>query len=191
MMHDEGSRAELEQVQLQAALLRLSEANSRIAQLEQEAQLIRSDNDASGQKLAELLRGLTGANDGQNMFPAYTMSQIWQNTNIIKRQQVWLRTCEALGIRGMLGNLVPHDDDADPITIMVRGSGGYGDMLYLSAVVRGLYYHFDRPRIFVVHEHPGVRSILSDNPYVVEACHLPGEQGHRFLQLAAPPMFSI
>lgn len=185
-MSDDASRNELEKVQLQAALQRLSEANNRITQLEREERLFRSNGgDAANNQLAELARDLAGANDGHNLFPAYVLSRLWQHANIAERHQVWSRTCNALGITGLLAALAPHDDNADPLTIMVRGSGGYGDMLYLSAIVRGLYYHFDRPRIFVVHEHSGVPLIFSGNPYVVEAQHLAGEQGHRFLQLAA------
>lgn len=184
-MHDDNSRKELEKVQLQAALLRLSEANNQIARMELQQRFDGAGSEARAYQLAELVRKIESSNDGNNLFPAYILSQVWQTTNIAEKLRVWRRSCDALGIDGTLATLAPHDDDADPITILVRGSGGYGDMLYLSMIVRGLYYHFNRPRIIVVHEHPGVKSIFDGNPYVIDARQLPGEQGHRFFQLAA------
>lgn len=184
MSHPEADH-NFEAIQTVALLARLNEANNRIATLEREVRAALREKDQFGQQIATRLRELARANDGHNMFPAYEISQILEFANVVERERIWKGTTSALEIEGAIALLAPHDNGDGPLNIMVRGSGGYGDMLYLSSVVRGLYYRFDRPNIFVVHEHPGVKSIFEGNPYVIEAQYLPGEKGHRFLQLAA------
>jgi ADP-heptose:LPS heptosyltransferase len=176
--------AELQLVQHAAILDRLNRANQRIAELEKHLKKVQLENNRAAEALARKFQGHHAEVDDHNVFHAYEMARILEACNLTERRRIWQTSLQRLGVSGAMAALYPHDGGLDPLTILVRGSGGYGDMLYLSMVVRGLYYHFERPRIFVVHEHPGVTAIFADNPYIVEAICLQGDSSYQFVRVA-------
>ncbi len=95
-----------------------------------------------------------------------------KSLNILQRREIWLKTISALGLTGPLYSLFPHDGEGDPLNVLVVGSGGFGDMLYLTTIVRELNVLLGGVRIVVLHENKNVDSILGANPYIFQSVYL-------------------
>lgn len=170
--------------QLVALLQRLNEANLRIAELEQEARANHAKLDDLERRVVSRLRIAHSMAGPQTVFPAFGLGHLLRAAPVAERRKVWSECMEQLGVATALADVYPHDRGGDPLSILVRGSGGYGDMLYLAMFVRGLHVTFPDARIHVIHEHPGLASIFNGNPYVASATSIAGSQGVDFLQLA-------
>lgn len=165
---------------------RLMQANHRIAELEKIERSLSLERDKLSAIVSTELESVIFQQDDAELWPASRLDRLVASLTLPQRRDAWLTTITRLGLGGSIATLYPHDGkDLDPLTILVRGSGGFGDMLYLSLVVRLLFLRFDRPRIVVLHEHPDAHQIFSNNPYVVAAISLRGEQHREFLQVTA------
>ena len=104
--------------------------------------------------------------------------------SVMQRRDVWLSHLSQLGVSGPLQWLYPHGGGADPLTMLVVGSGGFGDVLTLTPLIRELRRAYPESRVFVVHQHPGVE-LLSDSPYVESARHCTHEVIERLVAIAS------
>lgn len=119
-------------------------------------------------------------------FSAARIDEAIKTLTTVQRRDAWLAELTRLGVSGPLFGLYPHaGNDVDLLTILVVGSGGFGDMLYLTTVVKALYDQFGEPRIVVVHEHPLVQQVLGQNPYLLDAIHIVGSQLAEFLDVVS------
>lgn len=170
--------------QIAALLQRLDAANRRIGELDLELRTTHASLDNFRREMVSRLRTAHNLSTAHNVFPAYAAGRLIDGSPPPERRKVWLDAMQELAVDTPLADLYPHDGGSDPLAILVRGSGGYGDMLYLAMYVRGLHQSFPDARIHVVHEHPGVAAIFDGNPYVASATRLEGSRGHEFLLLA-------
>jgi ADP-heptose:LPS heptosyltransferase len=119
-------------------------------------------------------------------FSAARIDEAIKTLTTVQRRDAWLAELTRLGVSGPLFGLYPHaGNNVDSLTILVVGSGGFGDMLYLTTVVKALYDQFGEPRIVVVHEHQLVQQVLGTNPYLLDAVHFVGSKLAEFLDVAS------
>ncbi|MBS0476440.1 MAG: glycosyltransferase family 9 protein [Proteobacteria bacterium] len=170
--------------QVAGLLQRLDQANRRIAELDQELRTRHAVLDALGREAVTRLRNAHSLSSVHTIFPAFGVGRLLEGAQIAERRKVWLDAMRELAIETPLADVYPHGGGDDPLAILVRGSGGYGDMLYLAMYVRALHQTFPQARIHVTHEHPGVASIFAGNPYVASATRVEGDRGSEFLLLA-------
>ena len=145
-------------------------AQNRIRELEVREQALNIRIDRLGHDLDQAARSIAGilaAADPVRRFPAAALDPLLQLTSLMQRRDAWLGGLTALGLQGPVFGLAPHGGGEDPLTILIVGSGGIGDALYLSAVARGLWEAFGAPRIIVLHEHPAAEEVLGHNPYIL------------------------
>jgi ADP-heptose:LPS heptosyltransferase len=120
-------------------------------------------------------------------FSAARIDEAIKTLTTVQRRDAWLAELTRLGLSGPLFGLYPHaGNSVDSLTILVVGSGGFGDMLYLTTVIKALYDQFDEPRIVVVHEHPLANQVLGkNNPYLLDAIHIFGSKLAEFLDVVS------
>lgn len=165
---------------------RLTHANRRIADLEQAQRSLSLERDKLAAIVNTELESVVHQREEQELWTACRLDRLVSSLTLVQRRDAWLATIEKAGVGGAIASLYPHDGkDMDPVTILVRGSGGFGDMLYLSLVVRLLFNQFGRARIVVLHEHPDAHQVFSTNPYVLAVVSLQGDKHREFLQAAA------
>ena len=161
-------------------------ARHRIQVLESSEAALRSALEKATDDLDRAARCIAGVltdPDPVRRFPAVALDPLLQTASLMQRRDAWLTGLAALGLDGPVFGLAPHGGGEDPLTLLVVGSGGIVDALYLSAVVRGLHEAFGAPRIVVLHEHPAAEQVLGGNPYVF-AVLVPPEPARRgFLDL--------
>jgi ADP-heptose:LPS heptosyltransferase len=172
--------------QIEALLQRLSDATVRIAELETSERRLESELRSLDQKTTHALARLASVNVHDQIYPAHAMSGLLRTLTVVQRRDLWIDAVQPLGLLGRpTGSLYPHDGGTDPLTILVCGSGGFGDMIYLSMVVRSLAERFAPARIVVQHEHPGAGAVFAANPYVLDVLTLAGREREEFLNVAA------
>ncbi|RYI98980.1 MAG: hypothetical protein EON47_18090, partial [Acetobacteraceae bacterium] len=138
-------------------------AQNRIRELEAREQYLNIQIDRLGHDLdraAGSVAGILSLADPVRRFPAAALDPLLQLASLMQRRDAWLGGLTRLGLQGPVFGLAPHGGGEDPLTILVVGSGGIGDALYLSAVARGLWEAFGAPRIIVLHEHPAAAEVL-------------------------------
>jgi ADP-heptose:LPS heptosyltransferase len=119
-------------------------------------------------------------------FSAARIDEAIKTLTTVQRRDAWLAELTRLGVSGPLFGLYPHaGNNVDSLTILVVGSGGFGDMLYLTTVIKALYDLFGEPRIVVVHEHPLVQQVLAKNPYLLDAVPIVGSKLAEFLDVVS------
>jgi ADP-heptose:LPS heptosyltransferase len=183
---EDESRYSLVSIREQSLVERLTQATRRIAELEKIERSLSLERDklAAFTKI-ELERAVLDRDDA-SIWGAAGLEDMVRSLTIVQRRDAWLSALSKVGVGGTAAGLFPHDGKVgDPITILVRGSGGFGDMLYLSAVVRLLFLHFDRARVVVLHEHPDATQVFESNPYVLATLSLQGDANREILCTAA------
>ncbi|UCV13410.1 glycosyltransferase family 9 protein [Quatrionicoccus australiensis] len=137
-------------------------------------------------RVPEAIRDVINEPSLRTKFEASRISEAVKTLTLVQRRDSWLSLLEKLGINGQLFGMFPHNgNDIDPVCILIYGSGGFGDMLYLSSILPAFFSRFVSPRIVVVHENPAVNVIFSNNPYVFSCVHLHGEKLSEFLDLSS------
>jgi ADP-heptose:LPS heptosyltransferase len=102
--------------------------------------------------------------------------------NVTRRRDAWLNELTSHGVSGPVFALGPHDGQPGPLAILVWGSGGIGDILYLTSVVRELARLFKDCALFVLHENGKVAEVLKANPYVAGTIWLEGTTLQSFVR---------
>lgn len=154
------------------ALRRVSELEAREAGTSKREDVLR--------KRIELLSAEIELQDATNRvhdrFPAARIDKTISLLTIVERRDCWLDILTRHEIEGAIFGMYPHDGGRDPINILIVSSGGIGDALYATALVRALFERFDRPQIVFLVENPAALSALENNPYIVQALSLPGDR---------------
>jgi ADP-heptose:LPS heptosyltransferase len=109
---------------------------------------------------------------------------ILETLSITQRRDLWLTQLSILKAEGPIFSTFPHGGESGKLCLLVWGSGGIGDMLYLSTVVRELYLQFSNCNIFVLNENPHVHDVFSNNPYVSGTIWLEAKALYDFIKLA-------
>ena len=111
------------------------------------------------------------------------LGNIIHTISITRRRDIWLTEISERNLSGPIYSLMPHGGRSGPLSILVTGSGGIGDMLYLSTVVRELFLTFSPCTVFVLHENPAVEEVFANNPYVSGVVSLQGREFYDFVQM--------
>lgn len=173
-------------LQENSLLERLAMANRRIVELERSERVLSLQREKLVAMASAEIESIVRQPNEVELWPASRLDTLMNSLTIIQRRDAWLSALTNAGVSGSAYTLFPHDGkDIDPITILVRGSGGFGDMLYLSLVARLLFLRFDRARIVVMHEHPDAEQVFASNPYIVSTLCLRGRENFELLQAAA------
>ncbi|MBB6253810.1 glycosyltransferase family 9 protein [Nitrospirillum iridis] len=159
---------------LEQALL---SALARVDELEQRERQISAHRDRLSDELTMFKRDTERQVQIQSQAPFVYQNkdhlEIWTDTlSATARRDRWLTVLSSLGIEGGLFGLFPHDGVGDGLTIMIVGSGGIGDALYLSAVVRALGVMFPQANLFLGHANSKIKEIFKNNPFVTDAISL-------------------
>jgi ADP-heptose:LPS heptosyltransferase len=154
-VQDVASRALLEQ---------LNQAHQRVADVENLARNVARLNHAFSEELTA--PHPFWRSDAARI--ATTMAKL----SLSQRREIWLQTLSRISASDTMFGLYPHGGGADPITILVVGSGGFGDILFLTPILRELRRNFHGSRTFVAHQHAAATSLLGDSPYVVGVEHM-------------------
>jgi ADP-heptose:LPS heptosyltransferase len=160
-LQDAASRALLDQ---------LDKAHQRLAEVEKDAQRWRLEREDLARNVARLNHSFSEALTPPPPFwrsDAARIASTMAKLSLSQRREIWLQTLGRLKASDSMFGFYPHDGGADPITILVVGSGGFGDILFLTPILRELRRTFRACRTFVTHQHAGVTSLLGDCPYVV------------------------
>ena len=155
----------------------LERANLRLSELEAELRQTRRQRETFAREartLRDALAEISEPERGLERVPAGKMAALVKRLSVMQRRDLWLSHLTSLGVEGSLQWLYPHAGGADPLTILIVGSGGFGDILCLTPLARGFRRLFPGCRVFVLHQHPGVE-ILSDCPYVEGVHHAAGD----------------
>jgi ADP-heptose:LPS heptosyltransferase len=175
-------------VKLQAPALEesLARAFARISELEHSERMLIAERDEYRSQAALLSErlGRDLENIGMMPPPAAIVAEMLRALNPVQRRDRWLDGLSRLRHSGPLFGLYPHDGGPGLLRILVYGSGGYGDMIYLGIIVRELRDQFSFCSIFVMHENMHVEAVFGSNPYVTAAFSLNAEQRQSFMQLA-------
>ena len=158
-------------------LSELDRANLRLSEIEVELRHARRQRDdfaREAQALRDALSENTVPSTGFDRNEAGRMAALVKRLSVMQRRDLWLSHLASLGVSGPLQWLYPHGGGGDPLTMLIVGSGGFGDVLCLTPIARALRHAFPGCRVFVLHQHPGVE-ILSDCPYVDGVQHAMGD----------------
>jgi ADP-heptose:LPS heptosyltransferase len=153
----------------------LDQANSRIQQLEAaETRLSRQVQDLERRLNAYTENTKNALSDTryQDWFVASRATKAITSLNAMQRRDIWLNLCLQTQTNQKIQNLAPHDNIDPKIRILVIATGGYGDMLYGTTVVRELYKHFNAPLICAIAENLACEEVYKRNPYVYSSCAL-------------------
>ncbi len=102
------------------------------------------------------------------------LGAIVRSLSLTRRRDLWLGELSRRGLAGNIFGTMPHDGVPGPLSVLVWGSGGIGDLLYLGTVVRELFLMLGTCQIFVLHENPAVHEVFAANPYVSGTMFLEG-----------------
>ncbi len=160
----------------------LLSTRKRISELETREKLLEAQLRHLESKVQILAETAVHELSGDMIFAAERMQRTIKLLDLVQRRDAWLQVTSLLGLGGRVRSLYPHDGQPSRLSILVCGSGGFGDMLYLSMICRALWRRFDRPFIFVAHEHPDVLSVFDGNPFVVQALRLDGGSIRKLLE---------
>ena len=150
------------------ALTLLERANLRLTEVEAELRRTRRERDELGRSVRALEAAFSEAATPEAGFlgsEAGRIASLVTRLSVTQRRDMWLAHLTQVGLEGPLQWLYPHAGGGDPLAFLVVGSGGFGDVLSLTPVIRELRRTFRGARVFVAHQHPGVE-LLSDLPFV-------------------------
>ena len=164
----------------------LNTALARIDELERSQRAMNAERDVLRGQLRLLEERLThdlnafGSAPWNPQTAAY-LGSIVRTVSVTQRRDLWLRELAERRLSGSIFSVMPHDGAAGPLSLLVWGSGGIGDLLYLSTIVRELFLLFENCRIIVLHENPAVTEVFANNPYVSGAIFLEGRSLYDFV----------
>ncbi len=157
----------------------LTAALGRIDELERSHRAMGVQRDALqaqlrtlGERFGNDLNALAGtplANEAGNYLGA-----IVRSLSLTRRRDLWLGELSRRGLAGNIFGTMPHDGAPGPLSVLVWGSGGIGDLLYLGTIVRELFLMLGGCQLFVLHENPAVHEVFAANPYVSGTMFLEG-----------------
>ncbi len=124
-------------------------------------------NALAGTPLADEARGYLGS--------------IVRSMSLTRRRDLWLGELSRRGLSGNIFGTMPHDGAPGPLCVLVWGSGGIGDLLYLGTIVRELFLMLGNCQIFVLHENPAVHEVMAGNPFVTGTLFLEGQNLPEFV----------
>jgi ADP-heptose:LPS heptosyltransferase len=170
----DAQRLALRQMQLPTLQQTLIRALTRLTELEQSERRLLAERNEAQARLASLTERMARDIDDLAAWPppAALLDRLIRAQDPVQRRDRWLRALTATGATGEIFGLMPHDGEPGPLRILVQGSGGLGDMLYTSAVVRELHAAFAPADIFVLYENTSVEAVFGTNPHVVGALSL-------------------
>jgi ADP-heptose:LPS heptosyltransferase len=183
---EQANRQGMQAMQIPMLEDNLIKAFSRIAELEHSERGLLAERDEYRNRLAALNERMGRDFDSIAALPpaATRVSNILRSNDPVQRRDLWLNAIASVGIQGAMFALYPHDGRPGPLRILVHGSGGFGDMIYLGAIVRELQEHFANSEIVVVHENQNVEAVFATNPRVSVALPLKSENLTKFLLAA-------
>ncbi len=167
---------------LATALTRVDELEGAERALHAENILLRHQAATITERLSREA-GLHGAAPHRRAIGAFDGSAV-RMMSVTRRRDNWLDELSAHGAHGPIFALGPHDGKPGPLAILIWGSGGIGDMLYLTSVVRELGRLFKDSAVFVLHENRLVDTVFASNPYVTGTLHLEGSTLQSFIRLS-------
>src|ERR1700754_2933269 len=176
MMLNRGAN-ELRQVEVDELVSLLNEAQGLIADLRAKLSSTASERDALKDEV-ELLKGLAFDRTGENPFhhaPAAVSARLIATLSLAQRHEVWTRLLRQMSLAVSLSAIYPHDGGPDPLAILLVGSGGFGDALYCTPVIRELRLLFPDSRIVCFHSLPSITEVISLSPYTDHVFHLSNE----------------
>jgi ADP-heptose:LPS heptosyltransferase len=147
----------------------LTQAQSRILELEATETKLSSQVNQLQRKLSsygDLVKSTLSDTRYADWFTASKSAQAITALNPMQRREIWLSLCTQIQANLHLQALTPHNEIAPQLKILVLATGGYGDMLYGTTVVRELYKYFREPSISVIAENTACEEVYKRNPYV-------------------------
>ena len=157
----------------------LTAALARIDELERSHRAMGVQRDALqaqlrllGERLSQDLNALAGsplADEARGY-----LGSIVRSMSLTRRRDLWLGELSRRGLSGNIFGTMPHDGAPGPLCVLVWGSGGIGDLLYLGTIVRELFLMLGNCQIFVLHENPAVHEVMAGNPFVAGTLFLEG-----------------
>ncbi len=164
----------------------LTAALARIDELERSHRAMGVQRDALqaqlrllGERLGHDLNALAGtplADEARSY-----LGSIVRSMSLTRRRDLWLGELSRRGLSGNIFVTMPHDGAPGPLCVLVWGSGGIGDLLYLGTIVRELFLMLGNCQIFVLHENPAVHDVMAGNPFVAGALFLEGRNLTEFV----------
>ena len=179
---------QVEEVKTRFVESSLIAALSRVDELEHSERLLIIERDSLREQLRLVGERLTRDLNAHTIAPSHTeifknLGNIVRTASITRRRDLWLDELSSLDLSGtILRGVFPHNGAAGQLAILVWGSGGIGDALYLSTVVRELFLLFRNCRIFLLHENRRAADLFARNPFVSGTIWLQQEQLGRFVQ---------
>lgn len=160
------------------------QAKSLARRLQKEVAHVRAENELCRQKLDVTQRLVDQLLIGADPQPGTgSMHQYLNLTDFQSRRDSWVDAVVKHGYGDWFFSLYPHNGEGSQLRILIRGSGGFGDMIYMTAVIRELYKRFDRPAIVVAHENASAQTVFGDNPYVAFSVHMSWEKWSSFARI--------
>jgi hypothetical protein len=157
----------------------LTTALGRIDELERSHRAMGVQRDALqaqlrvlGERFGSDLNALAGTPLANEAGPY--LGAIVRSLSLTRRRDLWLGELSRRGLAGNIFGTMPHDGAPGPLSVLVWGSGGIGDLLYLGTVVRELFLMLGNCQIFVLHENPAVHEVFAAYPYVSGTMFLEG-----------------
>jgi len=146
----------------------LTKAHMRIAELEHAERIFGAERDDLQAKIRSANERTSRAIVSEGLLPPMSakIEALMSSVDMIERRDIWLTELTRLGVEGPVYALYPHNHEPGRQTILLTGSGGFGDMIYLTPVIRELYLAFGAPNILVLHENPNSNVVFDRNPYV-------------------------
>jgi ADP-heptose:LPS heptosyltransferase len=147
----------------------LDQAHSRIAELETTQTRLNREINNLKQSLQQQFTAVSDTlSDTRyaDWFVASRASRALTTLTPLQRREIWLSLCAQTKADGKFTQLTPHDGDDPQYRILVLATGGYGDLLYGTTVVRELFFLFNAPQICVIAENKACEEVYLKNGYV-------------------------
>jgi ADP-heptose:LPS heptosyltransferase len=165
---------------LSKALVRIDELENSERGLLNERDLLRHQVAALNDHLGRELRAFSAA--PHRVAPGDFDGTGVKTSSITRRRDVWLNHLSWHAVTGPVFALCPHDGRFGPLAILICGSGGIGDALYLTTVIRETSLLFPSANIFVLHENRRAADVFRFNPYVTDTICLEGDKLRSFVR---------
>ncbi len=122
-------------------LTQLDSANVRISEIEAELKRTRRERDEADRKARSLETALLEAMQPETGYlrsEAGRVAALMTRMSVMQRRDFWLSKLAHIGVSRELQWLYPHGGGADPLSMLMVGSGGFGDVLCLTPASRAL-----------------------------------------------------